>query len=434
MVINDKQANYPTYEQIEEQNRKILEQNAYKAQVQDEIGKQGMKEGAGGVGIGLPNPEVYDFSRGKQNYNLFKGNTNVVSDRSNMNNGKPSAVVQQPAAQKTVPAIDASDPSSGMNAINAMYTSPEQEEKMRKASVNNQRILAIGDALRHIGNIYHTVNYSPSQQFNSPVAEEQQRYEKGKAVRDAANMRYYTYQQAKAAQDAKQKQWEYEYGLKMADAARKAGFTEAQIKNMQERLAQQKAYQEGSLNLRKEQVEAQKKHNEEMERQGRSRLSIQQAENISRNAKREWEMNGGGGKGNNQIKIRGKEGYYTLGNMSSASINAFYNQAFEALSKMNIIDEKKVSGSILPGLLGGSKIPASAKKEAVNNAIYNSKEAGEFIRQVFGFNLEEMPEYKNESQEQGTQQPNGNAPWRTPWYANGGGPFVGWDDDDLIGW
>lgn len=164
-------------------------------------------------------------------------------------NNESKSESQQPVLQQAIPAVDPNDPTSGMNTITSMYTSPEQEEKMRKASVANQRILAIGDALRHIGNIYHTTKYAPAQQFNSPVTEEQQRYEKGKAVRDAANLKFYTYQQAKAVQDAKQRQWEHEYNLKMADAARKAGYTEAQIKNMQDRLAQQKAYQDANLAL-----------------------------------------------------------------------------------------------------------------------------------------------------------------------------------------
>ena len=123
--------------------------------------------------------------------------------------------------QGTVLAVDPTSATSGMDAvIEQMYTSPKQEEKMRKASVANQRILAIGDALRHIGNIYHTVKGAPSQEFNKPWEEERTRYEKGKAVRDAANLRYMTYQQQKAAQDAKQKQWEATFNYNAAkDAA-----------------------------------------------------------------------------------------------------------------------------------------------------------------------------------------------------------------------
>ena len=104
------------------------------------------------------------------------------------------------------------------------YTSPEEEERLRKASVTNQRILAIGDALRHIGNIANTVRYAPSQQFNSPVTDEIARYERGKALRDKANAALLTYQQQKARQDALQRRWEneLEYKRQKADEDRKA--------------------------------------------------------------------------------------------------------------------------------------------------------------------------------------------------------------------
>lgn len=198
--------------------------------------------------------------------------------------------------------IDPTSATSGMDAVNAMLTTPAEEERLRKASVANQRIMAIGDALRHIGNIYHTVRYAPSQKLSSPVQDEVARYERGKALRDAANLRYYSYQQQKAAQDAKQRQWEAEYGLKVADAARKAGYTEAQIKNMQERLKAQKENWAATLGLRKSLGEAAQKererHNKVSEGQGHQRIVI--ADRNSRNAEshRQWiRQNKGGGSG-----------------------------------------------------------------------------------------------------------------------------------------
>lgn len=123
-------------------------------------------------------------------------------------------------------------PNGGMDYLASLYTSPEQEEKLRKASVNRQRILAVGDALRHIGNIYHTVNYAPSQQFNKPWEDEYTRYQTQKTVRDTANQKYLAYQQAKAAQDAKQKQWEATFAFNAAkderEAARKERLADAQ--------------------------------------------------------------------------------------------------------------------------------------------------------------------------------------------------------------
>lgn len=138
------------------------------------------------------------------------------------------------------------------------YTSPEQEEKLRKASVANQRILALGDALRHIGNIATTINYAPSQQFNNPVQEEYARYERGKALRDKANQTYLTYQQAKAAQDAKQRQWEMQfrynaakdardYELKKGESEARNNLREAQLNRYQTMIDLDKARKEGII-------------------------------------------------------------------------------------------------------------------------------------------------------------------------------------------
>ena len=164
---------------------------------------------------------------------------------------------QQTQQQRQIGPIDKDSPTSGMEAVlQQMYTSPEQEEKIRKASIANQRIMAVADALRHIGNIYHTVNYSPSQQFNSPVVDAEARYEKGKAVRDAANLKYYTYQQAKAAQDAKQRQldndWKYKEAL--------LRHYDRQEDRLRERDANQKENQEARRDLDREKFELDKKY------------------------------------------------------------------------------------------------------------------------------------------------------------------------------
>ena len=83
------------------------------------------------------------------------------------------------------------------------YTTPEQEAKYRKQSRARMGILAVGDALRHLGNIYHTTKYAPSQQFNNPVEKEYALYQTQKAQRDKDNY-------AIATQRLKQAQWEAE--------------------------------------------------------------------------------------------------------------------------------------------------------------------------------------------------------------------------------
>ena len=147
-----------------------------------------------------------------------------------------TTVPKNPVLTQTQSVVDPTDASSGMDYLTSRFTSPEQEEKYRKASVNRQRILAIGDALRHIGNIYNTVNYAPSQQFNDPLGTEYQRYQTDKNARDAANQRYISYRDAKAAQERQERMYEdqlakqeRDYQLKVREADRKERFDEARI-------------------------------------------------------------------------------------------------------------------------------------------------------------------------------------------------------------
>jgi hypothetical protein len=168
------------------------------------------------------------------------------------NNGTP----YQPQKQ-TKPITSTEELAAAMG-----YTSPEEENRLRKASLMNQRIHAIGDALRHIGNIANTVKYAPAQQYNSPVLEEQARYEKGKALRDRANQQYIAYQQAKAKQDAEQRRWEQQFGLQQANAASQHAYRQEQARIAAENAANRKAYQEGNLARQTKADEARDRYNE----------------------------------------------------------------------------------------------------------------------------------------------------------------------------
>lgn len=117
-------------------------------------------------------------------------------------------IVDAPAKPvKPMPLIDASDPSSGINALNSLV---DEEEQLRHQSVTNQRILALGDALRQIGNIYNTVKGAPSQQFNNPVLEERQRYQQEKAIRDNDRYKRLAMKQSAAMNELKRQSMENE--------------------------------------------------------------------------------------------------------------------------------------------------------------------------------------------------------------------------------
>jgi hypothetical protein len=255
----------------------------------------------------------------------------------------PSQPQQTPVAkpQPTLPAIDPNSDTAGMDALSSMVTTPQEEERMRQASVANRRIMAVADALRHIGNIYNTVNYAPAQQFNNPVQEEQQRYEKGKALRDAANVKYYTYQQAKAAQDAKQRQWEATFNY---NAAKDAANAKALADYRGATLAERKRQADQTLAFNKEKWKEQSDLNErkfkkQSEYQNRiAGIAERRARNDDRRTTAYINSKSGGGRGSNPYTFPTKNGYISLGrDLNSNQIGK--KALFGEMKKAGIIDD-----------------------------------------------------------------------------------------------
>lgn len=54
----------------------------------------------------------------------------------------------------------------------------EEEKKLSKNNESKKRLLLLSDALRHLGNIYNTTRGATPQQFNSPVMEQEQLYQR----------------------------------------------------------------------------------------------------------------------------------------------------------------------------------------------------------------------------------------------------------------
>jgi hypothetical protein len=287
--------------------------------------------------------------------------------------------------QQTQPVLDGSSSTAGMDYLNSFYTSPQEEERLRKANVMNQRILAIGDAVRHIGNIANTVNWAPAQQFNSPIQEEQARYEKGKAFRDRANQQYYTYQQQKAAQDAAQRKWEQQFQLNAANAASQHAYRQYQARIAAERAANQKAYQEGSLALRDRLGTANQKererHNKVAEKQGQQRIGI-----ASQNAKnmqnyRQWKMNGGGAGSSGVAPLDTPKGQITP---NGRSYSNQLLQMFDYAKSKGYVKESDVARR-LRELGFGKDQSDNVKRQMVMDLLRTNQDMGDYASSRLGW-------------------------------------------------
>ena len=319
---------------------------------------------------------------------------------------------------------------SGIDTIMAgLYTSPEQEERMRKASLARQRILAVGDAIRHIGNIVNTVKGAPSQQFTPIVEAEGARYRQEKALRDAGNLRVMSYQQAKAAQDAKQKQWEAEQKAKadqwnatfMYNASRDAAKLAEDKRQYDETLALNKRKADDT----KAATEARLKQQEKYQNRMASIAGMNAQTNRMRaNAYINRTNSGGGRSGgrNNVVSLRGKNGFYSR-EMSADERNSFYNQTYDELVRRGIIRENDVLAGLPADLFGQKHVSQSAMRRAVDDALMTHPEVGDWLMDEYEFDFDPRA---TEEAVQGTSMPNANI-WTPTWSTYGqqrGDPFA----------
>ena len=267
------------------------------------------------------------------------------------------------------------------------YTSPEEENRLRKASVMNQRILAVGDALRHIGNIANTVGYAPSQQFNNPAMEEYARYEKSKAIRDRANQQYIAYQQAKAKQDAEQKRWEAQFNYNQAKDERNYKFNAAKAAaDLAERQRQFDKTFGFNEEKHKDDVEYKNQTAKETARHHRALESTSRAglaETIRHH--KEIEANGGTSKGNFPVKSP-----YGKMHVPGKSIpQAQMNQAYKDFERAGWIKQDEFKKRMSEMGFGAKADPDYVRNRIVEEVIAENGMASDYMRDNFNWQYED---------------------------------------------
>lgn len=82
-------------------------------------------------------------------------------------------------------------------------TGGKEEEPYKKENESKKKLLALSDAIRHIGNLMTVTDGATPQKFNSPVVEQEARYQQERAYRDKERAARAKAAQDKAKQDAK---------------------------------------------------------------------------------------------------------------------------------------------------------------------------------------------------------------------------------------
>ena len=89
-------------------------------------------------------------------------------------------VTTTPAPTPTAKPTSVYTPSASnptQSVLDYMLAPTKEEQKLYRDNESKKRLLVLADALRHIGNIYNTTRGATPQQFNSPVAQQEQLYQ-----------------------------------------------------------------------------------------------------------------------------------------------------------------------------------------------------------------------------------------------------------------
>lgn len=219
--------------------------------------------------------------------------------------------------------------------------SDAEEEPYKKKNEGKKKLLALADALRHIGNLFYVNKGATPQQFNSPVVMQEQRYQQEKAEREKKRA-----SQAKAAMDKAKMDAEAAYkdavlGMKQNDFMRNVyndnrryGLDKDKFAWQKDKDTQDIGLKKQGLDLKAKGLEETVRHNKANEAQGRERNAIARQRLAIARAKEAREARDAGpgslGKGSRTF-VTPQGVVYSLSKnfMQGANIETIYNKMKE---------------------------------------------------------------------------------------------------------
>lgn len=295
-------------------------------------------------------PTVTDAKNGSEAQNVVtatEGNEVQSGDKST--EGNPQEDVKQPELNEDEQALlamqnasmedyrkrykQASDITQGVyDYLNG--GSDAEEEPYKKKNESKKKLLALADALRHIGNLFYVNKGATPQQFNSPVLMQEQRYQQEKAEREKKRALQTKTALDKAKMDADAAYKDAVLGMKQNDFMRNVYNDNRRYGLDKDKFAWQKDKDTQSLGLKKQGLEETVRHNKANEAQGRERNAIARQRLAIARAKEAREARDAGpgslGKGSRTF-VTPQGVVYTLSKnfMQGANIETIYNKMKE---------------------------------------------------------------------------------------------------------
>lgn len=250
--------------------------------------------------------------------------------------------------------------------------SDAEEEPYKKKNESKKKLLALADALRHIGNLFYVNKGATPQQFNSPVLMQEQRYQQEKAEREKKRALQTKAALDKAKMDADAAYKDAVLGMKQNDFMRNVYNDNRRYGLDRDKFAWQKDKDTQSLGLKKQGLEETVRHNKANEAQGRERNAIARQRLAIARAKEAREARDAGpgslGKGSRSF-VTPQGVVYTLSKnfMQGANIETIYNKMKEhGCLKKGSENTYKFDSDLLEQLgLGGAGGSTAKKLSAI---------------------------------------------------------------------
>lgn len=250
--------------------------------------------------------------------------------------------------------------------------SDAEEEPYKKKNESKKKLLALADALRHIGNLFYVNKGATPQQFNSPVLMQEQRYQQEKAEREKKRALRTKAALDKAKMDAEAAYKDAVLGMKRNDFMRNVYNDNRRYGLDKDKFAWQKNKDTQSLGLKKQGLEETVRHNKANEAQGRERNAIARQRLAIARAKEAREARDAGpgslGKGSRTF-VTPQGVVYTLSRnyLQPANIETIYNKMKEhGCLKKGSENTYKFDSNLLEQLgLGGAGGSTAKKLSAI---------------------------------------------------------------------
>lgn len=226
-----------------------------------------------------------------------------VQQASNMFAQKPQATV--PDQPQTTPqqTYTPSSEDPMQSVYDFMLQSQEEEKRLAQQNESKKRLLLLGDALRHLGNLYFTTKGASPQNLTSSVTLQEQRYQQERAQRQAQRQAELKSALERAKQQADQNYKSSMLGIEVGKLQRLRDNDIYGRAKDQRDFEYRQAKDTADLTFKGMQLNETMRHNKVNEGLGRQRNSIAKQSADTAASKANWEMGQNGGLPKGYIQV-----------------------------------------------------------------------------------------------------------------------------------